>query len=107
MADKRRLNLSFSMASPFQREAWERLCAIPAGQRTDTVCRAVCRMYEQESLLEAVRQMIREELHSVEITSAQEKSEQLQAGDVDESVLGFLFSLQDDEETAFMSRNTG
>ena len=107
MAEKRRLNLSFSMASPFQREAWERLCAIPAGQRTDAVCRAVCRMYEQESLLEAVRQMIREELHSVEIISAKEKSEQLQAGDVDESVLGFLFSLQDDEETAFMSRNTG
>ena len=83
------------MASPFQREAWERLCAIPAGQRTDTVCRAVCRMYEQESMLEAVRQMIREELHSVEFISAKEKPEQPQeAGDVDENVLGFLFSLQ-------------
>ena len=83
------------MASPFQREAWERLCAIPAGQRTDTVCRAVCRMYEQKSLLEAVRQMIREELHSVEFISAKEKPEQPQeAGDVDENVLGFLFSLQ-------------
>ena len=89
------MNLSFSMASPFQREAWERLCAIPAGQRTDTVCRAVCRMYEQESLLEAVRQMIREELHSVEFISAKEEPEQPQeAGDVDESVLGFLFALQ-------------
>ena len=95
MADKRRLNLSFSMASPFQREAWERLCAIPAGQRTDTVCRAVCRMYEQESMLEAVRQMIREELHSVDCISAKEEPEQPQeAGDVDENVLGFLFSLQ-------------
>ena len=83
------------MASPFQREAWERLCAIPAGQRTDTVCRAVCRMYEQKSLLEAVRQMIREELHSVEFISGKEKSAQPQeAGDVDENVLGFLFSLQ-------------
>ena len=29
------------MASPFQREAWKRLCAIPSGQRTDAVCRAV------------------------------------------------------------------
>ena len=84
------------MASPFQREAWERLCAIPAGQRTDTVCRAVCRMYEQESLLETVRQMIREELHSVEIISVKEKPEQPQAGDVDENVLGFLFALQND-----------
>ena len=84
------------MASPFQREAWERLCAIPAGQRTDTVCRAVCRMYEQESLLESIRQTIREELHSVEFISAKEESEQPQAGDVDENILGFLFALQND-----------
>lgn len=90
------------MASPFQREAWERLCAIPAGQRTDTVCRAVCRMYEQESLLEAVRQMVREELHGLEFISAKEEPEQPQeAGDVDENVLGFLFSLQQEgDDTA-------
>ena len=98
MADKRRLNLSFSMASPFQREAWERLCAIPAGQRMDTVSRAVCRMYEQESLLETVRQMIREELRQVEFVSVTEKTEQPQAGDVDDDVLGFLRSLQEGED---------
>ncbi len=40
MAEKKRLNLSFSMSSPLQREAWKLLCAIPAGQRTDAVCRA-------------------------------------------------------------------
>ena len=84
------------MASPFQREAWKRLCAIPSGQRTDAVCRAVCRMYEQDTLLEAVRQIIREELRDVEFISAQEKTEQPQAGDVDESVLGFLLALQND-----------
>ena len=95
------------MASPFQREAWERLCAIPAGQRTDAVCRAVCRMYEQESLAETIRRIIREELRSVEMISAKKEFEQPQAGDVDENVLGFLFALQDDEETAFMSRNAG
>ena len=96
MADKRRLNLSFSMASPFQREAWKRLCAIPSGQRTDAVCRAVCRMYEQKTLLEAVRQIIREELRGVELISAKEKAEQPQAGDVDDNVLGFLLALQND-----------
>ena len=96
MADKRRLNLSFSMASPFQREAWKRLCAIPSGQRTDAVCRAVCRMYEQDTLLEAVRQIIREELRDVEFISAQEKTEQPQAGDLDDNVLGFLLALQND-----------
>ena len=96
MADKRRLNLSFSMASPFQREAWKRLCAIPSGQRTDAVCRAVCRMYEQDTLLEAVRRIIREELRGVELISAKEKAEQPQAGDVDDNVLGFLLALQND-----------
>ena len=90
------MNLSFSMASPFQREAWKRLCAIPSGQRTDAVCRAVCRMYEQNTLLEAVRQIIREELRGVELISAKEKAEQPQAGDVDDNVLGFLLALQND-----------
>ncbi|MCI8479212.1 MAG: hypothetical protein HFE97_12930 [Oscillospiraceae bacterium] len=96
MADKRRLNLSFSMASPLQREAWKRLCNIQAGQRTDAVCRAVCRMYEEEALLEAVRQIIQEELHNMEFISIKEKNEQPQAGNVDENVLGFLLALQND-----------
>ena len=101
MAEKRRLNLSFSMASPFQREAWRRLCAIPSGQRTDAVCRAICRMYEQDALLEAVRQIIREELRGVELISAKEKAEQPQAGDVDDNVLGFLLALQQEgDDTA-------
>lgn len=95
MPDKRRLNLSFSMASPLQRGAWELLCAIPAGQRTDAVCRAVCQMSEREFLLEAVRQIIREELHGMSITK-ERKAEQPQAGDIDGNVLGFLFALQND-----------
>ena len=97
MSEKRRLNLSFNMASPLQREAWKRLCAIPAGQRTDAVCRAVCRMYEQDRLAETLRAVIREELHSVKLISKTEKTELPQAGDVDENVLGFLLSLQNDE----------
>ena len=98
MAEKRRLNLSFSMASPLQREAWNRLCAIPSGQRTEAVCRAVCRAQEQEELLRAVRAAIREELKGVGCVSANEKIEQPQAGDVDENVLGFLLALQKGDE---------
>ena len=97
VSEKRRLNLSFNMASPLQREAWKRLCAIPAGQRTDAVCRAVCRMYEQDALLEAIRRIIREELHSVEFVSGKEKIEQPQeAGGIGDDVLGFLLALQND-----------
>ena len=99
MVDKRRLNLSFTMSSPTQREAWELLYAIPAGQRTETVCRAVCRMYGQDFLLETIRQTIREELRGVELISAKEESAQPQeAGDVGDDVLGFLFALQQEKE---------
>ena len=53
-------------------------------------------MYEQDTLLETVRQIIREELRGVELISAKEKAEQPQAGDVDDNVLGFLLALQND-----------
>ena len=92
MAEKRRLNLSFSLASPPQREAWSILRSIPAGQRTDAVCRMVCRAHEQEALLSAIRGLIREELKDLQLKTEPET----QAGDVDESVLGFLRSLQED-----------
>ena len=85
------------MASPIQREAWSFLSAVPPGQRIDAVCRAVCQMYGQKSLLETVRQTIREELRGVEIISAKEGTEQpREAGDVGDDVLGFLSALQND-----------
>ena len=93
MAEKKRLNLSFSMVSPLQREAWRLLCAIPSGQRTEAVCRAVCQAHEQEELLEAVRTAVREELCSVEFLSKTEQPEQPQAGGMDKNVLDFLLSL--------------
>lgn len=100
-----RLNLSLNLSAPHQREAWRRLCAIPSGQRTDAVCRAICRMYKQDALLEAVRQIVREELRGVEFISEKETTEQPQAGNVDDNVLGFLLSLQNDEETELTGEN--
>ena len=96
MTGRHRLNLSFSTASPLQCEAWELLCAVPAGQRTGAVCRAVCQMRERDALLEAVRRVVREELHGMGSITKERKAEQPQAGDVDENVLGFLFALQND-----------
>ena len=92
MPEKRRLNLSFSMASPLQREAWKILSAVPAGQRTDAVCYAVCRIHEQDTLLDAVRTAIREELGSVGFATEQPQQPQ-QAGDVGADILEFLCSL--------------
>ena len=57
MSDRRRLNLSLSMKTPHQREAWKILRGIPPGQRTDAVCQMVCRAQEQERLLDAVRKV--------------------------------------------------
>ena len=97
MAEKRRLNLSFSLASPQPREAWNLLRSIPTGRRTDAGCRMVCKAHEQEALLSAIRGLIREELQRMDL-SALEKEEHPQAGDVDESVLGFLRALQEGDD---------
>ena len=98
MSEKRRLNLSFSMASPLQREAWAILSAIPAGQRTDAVCHAVCRTHEETTMLDALRAVLREEWGGSLTT---EKCVQPQeAGDVGDDVLGFLLDLQGGDETA-------
>ena len=101
MAEKRRVNLSLNLSAPHQREAWNIIRAIPTGQRTDAVCRMICKGYKREDLLDSIRRIIREELHNMEFISAKEKSEQPQTGDVDENVLGFLFALQQEgDDTA-------
>lgn len=100
MSEKRRVNLSLNLSAPHQREAWGIIRAIPAGQRTDAVCRMICKGHKRDELLNGIRTVIREELRGVEFISAKEITEQPQAGDVDDSVLGFLLGLQkegDDE----------
>ena len=96
MPEKRRLNLSLNLSAPHQREAWHILRTIPAGQRTDAVCRMICEGHKRETLLTSIRAMFREELSQVEFVSVKEKSDEPQAGDVDDSVLGFLLALQND-----------
>ena len=98
MAEIRRINLSLNLSVPHQREAWKVLRAIPARQRTSTVCRMICQAREQEGLLEAIRALFREELGRVAFVSEKENMEQPQAGDVDDDVLGFLRSLQEGDE---------
>ncbi len=96
MADKRRVNLSLNLSTPHHREAWDIIRAIPAGQRTDALCRMICKGHRRDRLLEEIRAVVREELHSVEFVSAKEKTEQPGAGELDDNVLGFLLALQND-----------
>ena len=95
-SNKKRLNLSFSMTSSSQRKAWKKLMDIPAGQRTAAVCRMICAHKEQQELLDAVRQTIRQELQGskIKITEAAPQVE-----DVNDDILGFLASLQKGDET--------
>ena len=69
MAEKRRFSLSFSLAQREQRDAWERLSAVPPGQRMDAVCRMINGYMDQQELLDAIRRTIREELTGVSISS--------------------------------------
>lgn len=94
--NKKRLNLSFSMASPIQRQAWKKLMDIPAGKRTEHVCRMICEHKNQQELLEAVRQAVRQELQGsqIQITDAVPRAENIQ-----DDVLGFLAALQEGDET--------
>ena len=92
MSGKKRLNLSFSMASPTQRQAWRKLMEIPTGQRSAAVCRMICEYRSQKELLDAVRQELRDRQIIVQESTAN------QAGDVEEDVLGFLLSLQEGDE---------
>ena len=52
--------------------------------------------HEQDALLSAIRGLIREELRHLDLTTG--KSQQAQAGDMDENVLGFLLALQQEED---------
>ena len=97
MAEKRRLNLSLNLSIPQQREAWHILRAIPPGRRTDAVCRMVLEHKRQTELMDTIRATIREELQKAAISTT-EKVEQPRAGDVGDDVLGFLLSLQSDEQ---------
>ena len=97
MAEKRRFSLSFSLAQREQRDAWERLSAVPPGQRMDAVCRMINGYMDQHELLDAIRRTIREELTGVSLPKTTTQPEQ--AGDVDADVLGFLLSLQEGDET--------
>ena len=97
MANRRRLNLSLSMASPVQRKAWEIINAIPPGQRTEAVCKIILEANARQEMLDMVRAVLREELKT--IPKLKEISE-AEAGDVDQGVLGFLLSLQEGEDDA-------
>ena len=94
MAENWRLNLSLNLGNPLHKEAWEILSAIPAGHRTEFVCRALLDRQEQETLKSTIREVMREELKYISIT----KEPQQETQDDDAAILGFLRTLQEGDD---------
>lgn len=101
MREIRRLNLSLFLSSPLHREAWELLQSLPAGQRTEYVCRAVCRMQDQRAVLDAVRDVLSDKTAAVPQTHPhheKQDGQSEQAGDISQDVLDFLNMLQNGDD---------
>ena len=100
MNERKRLNLAFSMDFPPHREAWDILCAIPFGQRTDEICRLLREKNQQQNLLDAIRAIIREEMQSASLQVQTNTNLPEPAGNdaINDEVLGFLLSLQEEGE---------
>ena len=96
MGEVRRLGLTLFMSSPLQREAWSILSALPARQRTETICLALCRAHDRDAVMGMVRQAIREERCAAQPEPEKSNMGQARAGDFGDDVLDFLRSLQDD-----------
>lgn len=87
------------LSSPLHREAWELLQSIPAGQRTEYVCRAVCRMQDQQAVLDAVRDALYRNTEAEPHPAPVIEDRQIaQDGDVGQDVLDFLKFLQNGDD---------
>ncbi len=86
-----RLNLSLNLENPAHKAVWEMMTSIPAGYRTEFVCRAILAQKEQETLKTTLREVIQEELKYVSISAETKQEPQ----DDDDAVLGFLRALQE------------
>lgn len=95
----KRFHMILSMSNPLQREAWNLIHALPAGERTNTVCQAVCGFSEAEKMLEAVRKVVREELGNFRfepVETVKSSGEQASTGGeqcLEEGPVDFLSSL--------------
>ena len=96
MPEKRRFNLSLSLDNPLQRKAWEVISGYPEGERTNAVCWAVCRAYEESRFEERARKILREELQNVRFVSSESQSEARESEEiaVDGEISDFLSALQ-------------
>ena len=84
------------MDSPLQRKAWEVISGYPERERTNAVCWAVCRAYEESRFEERAREILREELQNVRFVPSENQSEAKKSQEiaVDGEISDFLSALQ-------------
>lgn len=94
------------MRLPSHLRAWQILQHIPAGRRSHEVCRIICSQEDEKNradLLNEIRQIIREELARIAVSSKAIESKKLNEAaepqSVSSDVLGFLLSLQKDGDS--------
>ena len=96
-SETRRLQLTFSLSSPIQRQAWELIQSIPRGERTRKICELLCGGRDNSVTLGEIRTIIREELQRVSITnpdnSNPDKQGEPEGGEIADEFLDFLSSL--------------
>ena len=96
MAERQRLNLVLDTRLPSHLQAWQILQRIPAGKRSQEVCRIICSQGDEKN--REIRQRIREELAEVTVSSTRIDSKKINEAaepqSVNDDVLGFLLSLQ-------------
>ena len=89
-----RFGTTLFLDNPLHRQAWELLSAIPAGQRTNWLCLALCQQAQREQFLLDLKTILQTELQNSPYP--QTISRPQPAGSVDDDVLGFLRALQEE-----------
>ena len=91
-----RFGTTLFLDNPLHRQAWEILSSIPAGQRTNCLCLALCQQTQREQFLLDLKTILQTELQNS--SYPQTISQPQPAGSVDDDVLGFLRALQEEGE---------
>ena len=91
-----RFGTTLFLDNPLHRQAWEILSSIPAGQRTNCLCLALCQQAQRKQFLLDLKTILQTELQNS--SYLQTISQPQPAGSVDDDVLGFLRALQEEGE---------
>lgn len=92
----RRFGTTLYLNNPLHRQAWEILSAVPAGQRTNWLCLALCQQAQREQFQQDMEAGIRKALESSFDSTNTSQPQKIER--VNDDVLGFLRTLQEEGE---------